>query len=63
MPMTYREAVKLIKKNGGIFKGHGGKHDIFEMPDGTKIQVPRHRKDLSPGVERDIKKKATGAGN
>lgn len=61
MPMTYREAVKLIKKKGGTLKGHSSRHDIFEMPDGTQIVVPRRRGDLSSSVEKDIKKKVAGA--
>lgn len=57
MPLTAREAAKLIKKRGGRFVRHGGRHDIYETEDGTEIQVPRHPGDLSPGVERDIKEK------
>ena len=36
---------------------HSSRHDIYETADGTEIQVPRHAKDLNPGVERDIKEK------
>lgn len=57
MPLTAREAVKLIRMSGGRFVRHGGRHDIYETADGTEIQVPRHVRDLSPGVERDIKDK------
>lgn len=61
MPMTYRDAARLIRQNGGKLKAHGGNHDLFEMPWGTQIQVPRHKGDFSRGVEKDIKDKATGA--
>lgn len=54
-------AIKLIKEHGGIFIGHGARHDGFEMPWGTKVQVPRHKGDFSSGVEDDIRKRATGA--
>ncbi len=57
MPLTAREAARLIRKNGGGFARHGGRHDIYETADGTEIQVLCHAKDLSPGVERDIKEK------
>lgn len=57
MPLTAREAAKLIRKNGGKFVRHGSRHDIFETADGEEIQVPRHQGDLSPGVEREIKNK------
>ncbi len=61
MPMNYRQAVKLIKKNGGEFLRGGANHDLYVMPWGTTIAVPRHPGDFSAGVEADIKKKATGA--
>ena len=61
MPMNYREAVKLIRANGGELKVHGGNHDRFVMPWGTEVRVPRHKGDFTPGVEDDIRKRATGA--
>lgn len=61
MAMDRREALKLIRKHGGVFVGHGARHDEFRMPWGTKVQVPRHAKDFSKGVEDDIRKRATGA--
>ena len=60
MPMNYRGAVNLIKQYGGVFSGHGARHDEFTMPDGTKIQVPRHKGDFTVGVEKDIQKKVAG---
>lgn len=57
MPLTTREAIRLIRKNGGRFLRHGGRHDVFVNAKGDEIQVPRHPGDLSPGVERDIKEK------
>ena len=59
MPMNRRTAIQLIRKQGGKFVVHGANHDEFEMPWGTKIQVPRHKRDFSIGVEKDIIKKAT----
>ena len=60
MPMTYRDAVRYIKERGGVFLEHGKEHDTFMMPWGTKIRLPRHRGDLKPGVEDDVKKRADG---
>lgn len=57
MPLTAREAIKLIRKHKGKFVRHGSRHDIFETVDGKEIQVPRHPGDLSSGVEREIKEK------
>lgn len=61
MAMDRRAALKLIKQHGGVFAGHGGRHDGFEMPRGTKVQVPRHKGEFSKGVEDHIRKRATGA--
>ncbi len=60
MPLTYRQAVKLIRAAGGVFQSHGAEHDIFVMPWGTVVTVPRHGKDFSPGVENDIRKRVKG---
>lgn len=57
VPLTYRSAVRLIKKQGGRFGYHGAEHDIFYSADGKPIAVPRHPGDLSSGVERSIKKR------
>ena len=60
MPLNYRQAVKLIKKAGGTFFSHGAEHDLFKMPWGTVVAVPRHKKDFSLGVENDIRKRVSG---
>ena len=61
MPLIYRSAVKLIRARGGVFTGHGREHDEFTKPWGDRVMVPRHRGDLSPGVERDIRRRVRGA--
>lgn len=61
MPMNYRQALQLIQQHGGKLECHGRSHDRFRMPWGTIVTVPRHKGDFSPGVENDIKKRATGA--
>ena len=60
MPLPYREAVRLIKNAGGIFAALGANHDQFLMPWGTIVTLPRHKKDFSPGVEADIRKRISG---
>jgi predicted RNA binding protein YcfA (HicA-like mRNA interferase family) len=53
-----RKITARLEREGWI-KAHGGRHDKYEHPkhpDVTLI-VPRHR-ELSPGVARDIAKKA-----
>ena len=60
MPMSYRDVVRYIRERGGELLAHGKEHDTFVMPWGTKIRLPRHRGDLTPGVEDDVKKRADG---
>lgn len=60
MPMSYRDAVRYIRERGGKLLNHGKEHDTFIMPWGTKIRLPRHRGDLTPGVEDDVKKRTNG---
>ena len=57
MPLTYREAVRLILACGGSLRSHGTRHDVFYAPNGSLIAVPRHKGDLTVGVERDIRRK------
>lgn len=57
MPLDYRKAARLIRNNGGRLVRHGSAHDIYETKDGVEIQLPRHRGDLTPGVERSIREK------
>ena len=53
-----RKVTARLEREGWI-KIHGGRHDKFEHPDRPDVTliVPRHR-ELSPGVARDIAKKA-----
>lgn len=57
MPMTKRDAEKLAKKHGARFVRHGASHDLWMSVDGEIIAIPRHPKDFTRGVERDIKSK------
>ena len=56
LPFTYRDSVALIRTHGGIFLKHGSNHDLFRMPTGLIVPVPRHRGDLSRGVEASIRR-------
>lgn len=57
MPMTAREAIRRLKRDGWVEQRQSGPHKIF-MKGNRIIVVPDHRGDLKPGVERDIKTKA-----
>jgi predicted RNA binding protein YcfA (HicA-like mRNA interferase family) len=53
-----RKIIARLEREGWVVE-RGKEHDIFRNPgvQGLRIVVPRHRA-LSPGVARDIAKKA-----
>lgn len=57
MPMTAQDALRRLKREGWIIVRQSGSH-VQLVKDGQRITVPNHRGDLTPGVERDIRKKA-----
>lgn len=59
MPMTSKEMIKLLKKNGFIEIRQNGSHITLENPQTHKITVvPMHIKDLKKGIEQAILKQA-----
>ena len=59
MPMTPKEMIKFLKKNGFVTVTQEGSHQKLKNPV-TKRQtiVPIHRKDLSKNLEQAILKQA-----
>ncbi len=57
MPMTAREAIRRLLREGWVEVRQTGSHKQL-MKDGQRITVPDHRGDLKPAVERDIRRKA-----
>lgn len=57
MPMTAQDALRRLKREGWVIVRQSGSH-VQLVRDGQRITVPNHRGDLTPGVERDIRKKA-----
>lgn len=55
--MTAQDALRRLKRENWIVVRQSGSH-VQLVKDGKRITVPNHRGDLTPGVERDIKKKA-----
>ncbi|MEE3480518.1 MAG: type II toxin-antitoxin system HicA family toxin [Lachnospiraceae bacterium] len=41
--MKHRDLIKRIEAAGGTLQRAGSRHDIYIMPDGKSIPVPRHR--------------------
>jgi len=59
MPMTSREMVSFLKKNGFVIVSQNGSH-IKMRNEGTRITVivPYHSKELKKGLEQAIIKQA-----
>lgn len=60
MPLTSKEMIALLKKNGFVEIGCGnGSHRKLQNPlTGKTIIVPYHCKDLGKGLEKAILKQA-----
>lgn len=60
MPMSSKEMIKLLKKNGFIYVKSGrGSHRKFMNPETGKVtQVPYHSKEIPKGLEMEILKQA-----
>ena len=54
MPMTAREAIRRLKKEGWVEVRQAGSHKQFKK-NKKRLTVPDHRGDLSVGVEHRIK--------
>ncbi len=59
MPMTPKEMIKLLQKNGFVIERKNGSHHFMRNPEtGRTTTVPFHSKDLKPALERKILKDA-----
>lgn len=60
MPMTSKEMVKFLLKNGFIeISGGKGSHRKFQNKNtGRTVLIPYHSKDLGRGLEQTILKQA-----
>lgn len=59
MPMTSKQMIKHLKKNGFVRVSQEGSHIKMRNYDtGKQTIVPFHNKDLSKGLEQDILKQA-----
>lgn len=59
MPMTPREMIALLKKNGFVEISQNGSHKKLYNPETNKITiVPYHGKALKKGTEQNILKLA-----
>lgn len=54
-----RKLVKKLRELAGLdFVRSGGAHDIYQAGNGREIQIPRHPRDLGPGLLRGILRQA-----
>ena len=60
MPMSSKEMIKLLEKNGFTYiKGGDGSHRKFKnFKTGKVTEVPFHSKDLKKGIEHAILKQS-----
>lgn len=59
MPMSPKEIIKLLKKNGFEEVGQNGSHvKLKNLETGRTVIVPYHSKDLKKGMEQAILKQA-----
>ena len=59
MPMTSREMISFLKKNGFIVVSQNGSHVKMYNPEtGRTVIVPYHSKELKKGLEQAILKQA-----
>lgn len=59
MPITSREMLNLLKKNGFEKISQNGSHIKMKNPStGKTVIVPYHSKDLKKGLEQEILKQA-----
>ena len=59
MPMTPKQMVKLLKKNGFEIVSQNGSHiKMRHTETGRQTEVPMHSKDLKKGLENAILKQA-----
>ncbi len=59
MPMTSKEMIKLLKKNGFAIVSQNGSHVKMTNLDSNKtVIIPYHSKDLKKGMETAILKQA-----
>ncbi|HFZ7270542.1 TPA: type II toxin-antitoxin system HicA family toxin, partial [Streptococcus pyogenes] len=56
MPMTPKQMIKLLKKNGFYEVSQNGSHKKFRDNNGHQTIVPMHNKDLGKGLEDTILK-------
>lgn len=59
MPMTSKQMIKKLKKNGFEVISQNGSHvKMYNSDSNTTLVIPYHNKDLKKGLEQAILKQA-----
>jgi predicted RNA binding protein YcfA (HicA-like mRNA interferase family) len=59
MPVSGKDAVRILEKAGFVLAHVTGSHHIMKHPDGRWTSVPVHgNKDLKAGTQRNIERNA-----
>lgn len=59
MPMTSKQMIRFLKKNGFVIKSQNGSHvKMIHKKTGIEVIVPMHNGDLKKGMEHGILKQA-----
>lgn len=59
MPMTPKEMIRYLEKNGFVFDRQNGSHRLYKNAKTGKVTtVPYHNKELKKGTEQKILKDA-----
>ena len=59
MPLTSKELIKMLKKNGFDIVSQNGSHvKLYNKTNNKTLIVPYHSKDLKKGLEHAILKQA-----
>lgn len=57
--VTVAEAIYVLERSGFAFDGGKGSHRVYRHPDGRKMVIPVHDKDIKPIYVRQIRELLT----
>ena len=53
---SFGDAEQLLLQSGFVMDGGKGSHKVYRHPDGRKMVLPFHGKDIKPAYIREIRK-------
>ena len=58
MPLTAKEAIRMLEDAGFVFDRQSGAHKIYRHPDGRRCTVADHRGDMKPGTLANMRRES-----